>query len=269
VCPTQAPVPSGVVRQHGDVYPNMLAPNIHAVRIEDNGSGTNGRLSDFEDVRAKIIAAKAVDFTAADVQMQLLDQLLAGEPNSVTNNEILTNLYLGRIGDTECENHSLLIAAVNFTREAHDSWKNEAKKNPKMIFRMPIIMDGRDVSGDSEPNKEDVGPESFIFNESHSLKQAICRIHKIRQEGKKVLVACAQGKDRSALVVLAYLMVEYQVLDRQKVYDFVQNKRYIVSTKEIPRYWEFLEEFAKNWNPTNLDQECRVVLGSISRSSAD
>jgi len=175
-------------------------------------------------------------------------------------------LYLGRIGDTECEGHSLLIAAVNFTREAHSSWKNEVKKNPKMIFRMPIIVDGCDVSGDGEPDKQDVGPESFTFNESHSLKQAICRIHEARQKGEKVFVACAQGKDRSGLVVLAYLMVEYQVLDRQKVYDFVQNKRYILSTKEIPKYWEFLEEFTQKWNPKNFDQECEVVLGDISRS---
>ena len=62
----------------------------------------------------------------------------------------------------------------------------------------------------------------------------------------------SQGKDRSALVVLAYLVAKFGVT-AEAAYNYTQSKRVIVSTKDIPAYWQFLcDEFDK--------EKCHLTL---------
>merc|ERR1711879_52760 len=64
-------------------------------------------------------------------------------------------------------------------------------------------------------------------------------MHRHRKARKKVLVCCQQGKDRSALVVLAYIMTKWSVLP-DEAYNYLQSLRPIVSTKDVPDLWSFL-----------------------------
>merc|ERR1712224_882598 len=90
----------------------------------------------------------------------------------------------------------------------------------------------------------DVDIKSFQHEDQAHLLQALRQIHEYLLQGKRVLVCCQQGKDRSALVVVAYLMALYGI-SVEVAYKYVQYKRPIVSTLDIPDYRNFLiDEFS-------------------------
>ncbi len=163
------------------------------------------------------------------IQEKMLLQLVDGE----TYTPILKNLYLGRAGDTE-DTFDFVVSAT-----AKDNLHPDLK-NKKARFDFP---------GDLSP-KDDVGIHSFLDKgddiEASSLNESVNIISQAIKDKKKVLVCCQQGKDRSALVVLAYLIKEYNVT-REQALNFVLSKRHIVSVNDIPEYWNILVRWENYW----------------------
>jgi hypothetical protein len=73
-------------------------------------------------------------------------------------------------------------------------------RQPCRVIQLPIL-----------PPATDVGVESFQHDGQRPLHDAFAAIDAVRAKGGRVLVCCQQGKDRSALVVLAYLRAKYGV----------------------------------------------------------
>lgn len=71
------------------------------------------------------------------------------------------------------------------------------------------------------------------------LTAALRKLDEFLINKKKVLVFCQQGKDRSATVVMAYLMERYQVT-REEAYNFVKSKRLVAAGGKgaMQCYWE-------------------------------
>ena len=59
------------------------------------------------------------------------------------------------------------------------------------------------------------------------------------KENKKVFVHCAQGKDRSATVVIAYIMSRYDV-NADQALTYVRSKRWIANPMDKGGYMDFL-----------------------------
>lgn len=83
----------------------------------------------------------------------------------------------------------------------------------------------------------DVSLESFRANHQEELCNCILQIDQALREGKKVAVQCQQGKDRSSMIVMAYLMSKYGLTVEQALH-FNRNQRRIVEDK--PEYMNFL-----------------------------
>lgn len=179
-----------------------------------------------------IMAASELDVSTDEMQMKIMSLLLA-DPGNPTKSEIIHGLDLGRGGDTPLAGYDLIIGATkegNFKKEEIEA----ARNNGAEIAILPIVSP-----------EQDVGVKSFKHQEQKELIEILRKIDFALNNRQKVFVACQQGKDRSALVVLCYLVAKYGV-DSQQAYNFVQKQRPIVSTKDIPLYWKFLtEEFKK------------------------
>lgn len=93
---------------------------------------------------------------------------------------------------------------------------------------------------ENAPGAGDVGVGSFSTNNSHSLKTAISSINEALRKNEKVLVFCQQGADRSATVVIAYLMATYS-LSFEDALIYVRSRRFIA--KPNTEYQEFLKTF--------------------------
>jgi len=167
-------------------------------------------------------------------------QLIAGMPNSVTYNEVLPDLHLGRADDTVNSGYQLVVAATNAARFLHASFGTAGVE----VVQLPMLFLGRDVSAvAAEYPDSDVGPESFAWDDQRPLCNALRRIDAVLGQGGKVLVCCQQGKDRSALVMMAYLRAKYDIPKEnvENLYNFVQSKRYIITLNGIPAYWRFIQ----------------------------
>lgn len=128
------------------------------------------------------------------VQELMMAQLLANMGLPYT--EIVPLVDLGRMEDAlSSRNYRLLIAATNADRHLQPALMQDRRLE---IVQLPLVEGG------------DVGPTSFS-EDQYMLQYALHRIDQVRAQGERVLVACQQGKDRSALVVLAYLMSKFSV----------------------------------------------------------
>ena len=110
-----------------------------------------------------------------------------------------------------------------------------------------------DISSSDEPI--DIIEMNWVDNDSQTLEfenisKAIREIHKMRvEEGKSVLVHCAQGKSRSTTLVLAYLMV----LNKKKLQDtlsLVKSKRRMAQPNK--NFMKQLKNFEHNFLAYNL-----------------
>lgn len=153
--------------------------------------------------------------------------------------EILPGLFLGR-GDAEGD-FDFFILATNP--------RNVGKQRltTKNNYQIPL-------------NGSDVDIYSFTQSDQAPLQNAVVFINDALIKGKKVLVCCQQGKDRSALVVAAYLMKKYGVTAEQAV-NFMKSKRPIVTVdcvseekgKNAP-YWDFLTKEFKTDFPLEMSE---------------
>jgi hypothetical protein len=184
----------------------------------------------FEATREEIENTPPLDIQAAEVMELLLTQLIA-DPGNPTATPILPHLDLGRAGDTIDPSYALVVCAT----AAHNL--NQVLSDSSTVLQLPIV------------TGTDVGIESFRHERQVHLHMVLRQIHKHRADGLRVLVCCQQGMDRSALIVLAYLVAFFSV-SPQAAYNYVQTKRPVVSTKDIPMYWDFLVE---EFNPPTLD----------------
>merc|ERR1719444_292540 len=190
-------------------------------------------------LRDEMLNAPKVDLSSPLIQMEMMGQLITGEENSVSYNEIIPNLHLGRAADTVNTGYELVVCATNGARELHASLRAPGLE----LVQLPLMVDGQDVSADAGSYLHaDVGPESFTFDGQRPLRHALRRIDAVLRQGGRVLVCCQQGKDRAALVVLAYLRARFDVPGEHvdNLFNYVQQKRYIITTNEIPQYWDFL-----------------------------
>lgn len=128
---------------------------------------------------------------------------------SYSANEILPNLWLGSITDsTNKELINNMDIVINCTKDL--PFLDKSKK----CIRIPV-----------EDNLEKVE----IVNLYKYLLKITEFIHKSLIAGKKILVHCFAGKQRSASVICAYIM-RYTGLDFRESSRLIQSKRAIVFT---------------------------------------
>jgi hypothetical protein len=92
--------------------------------------------------------------------------------------------------------------------------------------------------GDPNRNPIDVTLTSFKSEGQRHLKEALSVIDNALAKGKKVFVHCQQGKDRSATVVIAYIMSKYNV-SVDTALTFVRSKRWLAEPGD--EYISFLK----------------------------
>lgn len=97
--------------------------------------------------------------------------------------------------------------------------------------------DTKDLFFDRIGGYNDVSLESFRAHGQEQLRTCLLQIDQALREGKKVAVQCQQGKDRSSMIIMAYLMSKYGLTVEQAL-NFNQNQRRIVENK--PEYMQFL-----------------------------
>ncbi|MEI8126118.1 MAG: dual specificity protein phosphatase [Parachlamydiaceae bacterium] len=88
--------------------------------------------------------------------------------------------------------------------------------------------------------ERDINIDSFEYNDQQDLANSIVEIHESLRSGQKVFVHCQQGKDQSALIIMAYLMSAYPQMDARTARECVSSKRQIVGDMEM--YFIFLQE---------------------------
>lgn len=88
------------------------------------------------------------------------------------------------------------------------------------------------------PNAQDVGVESFSANKCVELSLIVHAIAFRLSNNQNVLVFCQQGADRSATVVIAYLMSAYQ-LSFEDALLYVRSRRFIANPQT--EYQDFLK----------------------------
>ena len=161
----------------------------------------------------------------ADPEMcgQMMDQLMQG-PGNPTYTEIIPNLDLGRVEDTNGEDYSLAVCGTVADR-LNKSFDRST------VRQLPVL-----------PGKTDVTLESFTVDNSEVLKSVIQEMHSCLTDNKKVFVGCQQGKDRSVVIVVAYLKAVYGV-SANEAYNFIKNRRLIVTANDVPDYNKFMERF--------------------------
>ncbi|MEI8125307.1 MAG: dual specificity protein phosphatase, partial [Parachlamydiaceae bacterium] len=147
--------------------------------------------------------------------------------------EIIPNLYLGGSYTPE--------KIVNY----------QGKKSREMTFDYVVhaTIHNRDLQLVPNPSRQeftfkvlnkDIGLDSFEYNDQKDLNECISNIHEYLKKGQKVFVHCQQGKDRSALIIMAYLMSVYPQMNAQIAQEFVSSKRQIVGDMEM--YITFLQD---------------------------
>lgn len=172
------------------------------------------------------------------VQCPPCSNMVTFEDLLIDKAEILPNLYLGR-ADAEGEFDIVVLATSPNNLDPKFSTVNK--------YEMPL--DGLDVS-----------IESFKLDGQIHLQNALRVIDQSLQESKNILVCCQQGKDRSALILTAYIMKKFDVTAAEAV-NFIKSKRPIVTVDtKVPNtpapYWDFLtQEFDVNFLLQPLDAQ--------------
>jgi len=147
---------------------------------------------------------------------------------SYRGTEILENLYLGNMNDAKD-----IIAAKN-----HLNVKFILNCSDQMDYEdslQMLVADGVDV--DFLNLKDDGSSDMFRV-----LKENVNKIDSYLEKNKRVLVHCVAGVNRSASLVVAYIMWKRKVslIDAN---NFVRKKRMIVDITEL--YWRQLKEWEK------------------------
>ena len=86
--------------------------------------------------------------------------------------------------------------------------------------------------------KHDIGLYSFESKEQYWLHRAIKKIHKKLKAGEKVFVHCQRGVNRSASLIIAYLMSLYHEITADEALNYIQTRRHIAGPR--PEFMEFL-----------------------------
>lgn len=125
--------------------------------------------------------------------------------------EVIPNLWLGNVQDSlDSVFISNIDIVINCTKDL--KFLDESKK----CIRIPI-----------EDNLEDIE----IQNLYSYLSKITEYIHNNLRQGRRVFVHCFAGKQRSASVVIAYIM-RYYKLDLNKAIELVKSKRMIIFTPQ-------------------------------------
>ena len=156
-------------------------------------------------------------------------------PEEQAIHEIVPGLFLGG-SDYQakkvhrCGKDSETVAYDQIISVTHDMKEEGFKPDPKAaVYKFP---------GDSARTPVDVTLESLKSAEQSHLKEAIRLIHKNLSDRKNVFVHCRQGVDRSATVVIAYIMSAYDI-SFEKALTFMRSKRWIAEPGES--YLDFLK----------------------------
>lgn len=159
-------------------------------------------------------------------------ELLIAEPGNRTMCEIIGNsdintkdqigkLYLGRGEDSingKFISFDLVIGAS--IHKLHESFNNVETIKLKNL-------------------SDDINHNSFLNNNQLDLHEILQKIHTTLKNNKNVFVYCQQGKDRSAAIVISYLISVYNVTP-QEALNYILHKRSIVSVDSVPPLWDFL-----------------------------
>lgn len=162
----------------------------------------------------------------------------------VCHNEIIPNLYLGRANEIEnIENIDLVVLATK-------------RQNADSDFLKTVERRGGEVYEIPHPDGDDIGIDEI----KNGMQDVLAKIYHAMSNNKRVYVGCQQGKDRSALIVVAFIMWQFQV-DAEIAVNFVKSKRPIVTvdTKgdggvENAPYWNYL---VNQFDPSQFDIENR------------
>lgn len=240
--PVSAPIPNPVV-----VAPVMPAAPVAPV------APAPAAPSPFDILREQIIAAPAVhDLTEAEAAVEGLRLL---EEHAV--HEILPHLFLGG-------NYNPQVV--------HSKYSNLPLANPmpySLIINATSRAPGFALPDGAErftftvmPGTRDIDVDSFKANGQAELAHAIRSMHRSISAGRNVFVNCRQGVDRSATIVIAYIMSYYRVTVDQAL-NFVRNIRYIANPLDEngSNYITFLRT---QFRPVDLSGE---VVGSVAAAA--
>ena len=86
---------------------------------------------------------------------------------------------------------------------------------------------------------KDICVKSYFHNNQQDLYNILKEIYKTLNNNKNVFVYCQQGKDRSAAIVIAYIMTIYDVTAQQAL-NYILDKRCIVTVNDVEPLWDFL-----------------------------
>lgn len=184
--------------------------------------------------RNEILNVKKIDLKDPKIQNEI--QILTTGFNQYGNfvggilgaSQIFPNLLLGG-ADSELE-----ARESGYLGLAATAFKGNKEQICETFFSFPL-------------EDTDVGAQSFIREDFKALKEAILLLAQNLEEQtqlpkerqKPIFIYCQQGKDRSALAILAFIMKYYDVT-REQALQYLLAKRLIVTTQDIPKYWDIL-----------------------------
>lgn len=147
----------------------------------------------------------------------------------------------------------LFLGGGNYTPTAHHIYHYDGSRGPVTFDQVICATRDRptgyftpargtdvyDVPSDPSRSPPDVTLDSLKDNNQADLNAAIRTLDESLKRGRRTFVYCSQGKDRSASIVIGYLMSKYN-LSYDQALTFVRSKRYIVDPS--PAYVEFFEK---------------------------
>lgn len=141
---------------------------------------------------------------------------------------ILPNLYVGSI-KTEGQFDTIIYAT---NKKIYQEWLDRHVLKAKQTEYQLPLWDGDKMGALYDVASQSMTPEIFenVFN----------LIDTSLQKNQSVFVCCAQGKDRSAILVLYYLMKKY-TLTRDQALRFLTEKRPIVGMEKFKHLVDTLD----------------------------
>lgn len=158
--------------------------------------------------------------------------------------------------NAECAVHEILpglfLGGGNYTPKDHHIYRYDGSRGPVMFDQVICATRDRpqgcfnpargtpchEVPSDPNRSPPDVTLDSLKANNQAGLNAAIRRLDESLKSGRRTFVYCSQGKDRSASIVIGYLMSKYHVTYQQAL-TFVRSRRFIADPG--PAYVEFFE----------------------------